>query len=134
MRQVKTVYDGLQHCTSTVTPLNKSVATDCPHTGKGEEISPTNLMAAALGGCVLMSMGVLAMQSNLDISGACADVNIASTDKPPLKFKTVSITVTMPKNFDKRDRIKLEVGANACPIKHSLDPNIEIALNFDYPE
>ena len=44
MRQVKTVYDGMQHCTSTVTPLGKSVATDCPHTGKGEEISPTNLV------------------------------------------------------------------------------------------
>lgn len=134
MRNVQTIYDGPQHCSAVVSPLDKKVAMDCPHTGKGEEISPTNMVEAALAGCMLMSMGVLAMQSNIDITGVRADVKITNTDKPPLRFKAIDATVTMPKNFSQRDRIKLETGANACPIKHSFASDIPITVKYNYPE
>jgi putative redox protein len=114
--------------------MDKPIALDCPYTGKGEEMSPTNLVEAALGGCVLMSMGVLAMQSNLDISGASADVRIASSEKPPMRFESIDITVALPTDFDRRSRIKLETGANACPIKHSFGPDVAVTMKFIYPD
>ncbi|MFC1594771.1 OsmC family protein [Candidatus Omnitrophota bacterium] len=134
MRTVQTTYDGLQHCTAVVNPLDKSVALDCPHTGKGEEISSTNMVEAAVAGCMLMSMGILAMQSNLDITGTRTDVKIASSDKPPYRFSSIDVVVTMAKNFSQRDRVKLETGANACPIKHSFGADIPITVQYNYPE
>ncbi len=69
MSRILTTYDGPQHCAATREPHGESVAMDCPYTGKGEELSPTNLVEAALGGCMLLSMGNLAMRNNIDIKG-----------------------------------------------------------------
>ena len=68
---------------------------DCPYTGKGEEFSPTNLVEAALGGCMLIAMGTIAMRHELDLSGARIDVGIAATDKPVMRFSEVDIEVNM---------------------------------------
>ena len=59
---VLTTYDALQHCVSVKSAQGKQLAMDCPYTGKGEEFSPTELVEAALAGCMLMSMGALAMR------------------------------------------------------------------------
>ena len=44
----------------------KSVAMDCPYTGKGEELSPGNLLEAALAGCMLISMGPTATREGIN--------------------------------------------------------------------
>lgn len=48
MSALKTIYDESQHCTAIDQVKGKSVAMDCPYTGKGEELSPGNLLEAAL--------------------------------------------------------------------------------------
>lgn len=64
MTQLSTTYDDTQHCTAVDAAKAKSVAMDCPYTGKGEELSPGNLLEAALAGCMLMSMGAVAQLSS----------------------------------------------------------------------
>ena len=107
---------------------------DCPHTGKGEEFSPTNMVEAAIGGCMLLSMGTLAMRSDLDISGARIDVTVAMTDKPRMRFGSIDITVDMPAGLAEKDRKRLEAAAEHCPIKHSFDPDVAMSVKYVYPE
>jgi len=107
---------------------------DCPYTGKGEELSPTDLVESALGGCMLLSMGALAMRNNLDITGTRIDVSITSTGPPVMRFKDISIVVAMPGELSSKDRIKLERAAEGCPIKHSFNPEISITVSYNYPD
>ena len=67
MSQVTTVYDASQHCKITKVPQNLNVEMDCPYTGKGEKFSPDVLLVSALAGCMLISMGTLAMRNNINI-------------------------------------------------------------------
>ncbi len=46
MGELTTVYDGDQHCTASDADKGKSVQMDCPYAGKGEELSPGNLLEA----------------------------------------------------------------------------------------
>lgn len=134
MYDIQTTYDESQHCTAVKLSRGKAVAMDCPYTGKGEEFSPTNLVEAALGGCMLIAMGTLAMRHDIDLSGARMDVHITSTDKPVMRFTAVDIAVTMPTDFSAADRARLERAAEGCPIKHSFAPDIPITVNYKYPE
>ena len=134
MTGVRTTYDGPQHCFALKEPQGKSVTMDCPYTGKGEEFSPTNLLEAALAGCMLLSMGALATRNEIDISGTRIEVKISTTDKPPMRFNGIDIEVAMPRDFSKKDRLRLERAAEACPIKHSFGSEIPISVSYSYPK
>ncbi|MFC1764895.1 OsmC family protein [Planctomycetota bacterium] len=133
-RQIVTSHDGQQHCTTVRKPDGNRIAMDCPYTGKGEEFSPTNMVEAALGGCMLLSMGPQAMNSNLDISGTDIEVKISMTDKPHMRFGAIDIKVTMPQGLSEKHRKRLERAAEYCPIKHSFAPDIPISVEYIYPD
>jgi len=134
MASVRTTYDGPQHCSALKEPDGKVVAMDCPYTGKGEEFSPTNLVEAALAGCMLLSMSTLATRNEIDISGTRIEVKISTTDKPIMRFSGIDIEVTMRTALSERDRLKLERSAETCPIKHSFGSDIPISVSYSYPD
>jgi len=131
MSKLLITYDGNQHCTALQEKKGKTVATDCPYTSKGEEFSPMELVGAGLAGCMLMSMGALAMRDKLNISGACVDVEVSTTIA---RIGAIDLMFTMPTNFSVTDRVKLERAAGVCPIKNSLHPDVMISVHFNYPE
>jgi uncharacterized OsmC-like protein len=134
MGDIHTTYDAMQHCTALKESRDKNVSMDCPYTGKGEEFSPTNLVEAALGGCMLMSMGTLAMRHGIDLAGARIEVDITATDKPLMRFQTVDVQVMMPAGLSGTDRTRLERAAEGCPIKHSFASDIPLSVNYTYPD
>ena len=69
MAGLKTIYDGGQHCTATDPAKDKSVAMDCPYTGKGKELSAGELLEAALAGGRAVSQPVLTLESVLTEAG-----------------------------------------------------------------
>lgn len=134
MSNLRVTYDGDQHCTALKESHGKTVAMDCPHTGKGEEFSPGELVGASLAGCMFLSLGAVAQRNNLDISGACADVETSMTDKPVMRIGTITVVFTMPASLSETDRTKLERAAGLCPIKPSFHPDIPISVHFNYTE
>ena len=134
MTDVHTTYDSLQHCTGLKESKAKTVSMDCPYTGKGEEFSPTNLVEAALGGCMLLAMGAMAMRHELDLTGARIDVTISTTDKPVMRFTEVDVEVMMPSSLPERQRAMLERAAEGCPIKHSFGSDIPVRVSYRYEQ
>jgi putative redox protein len=132
MTDVQTTYDSFQHCTALKESRAKTVSMDCPYTGKGEEFSPTNLVEAALGGCMLIAMGTIALRHELDLTGTRIDVSISATDKPVMRFGEVDIEVNMPAGLSERQRAMLERAAEGCPIKQSFDSDIPVRVNYVY--
>ena len=134
MGDVSTSYDAPQHCSAVKHSKHKTVSMDCPYTGKGDEFSPTNLVEAALGGCMLLAMGAIAMRHGIDLSEARIDTTITGTDKPVMRFQSIDVQVAMPDGLSASQRAMLERAAEGCPIKHSFGSDIPLNVSYNYPD
>lgn len=130
-RTLQVTYDGAQRCTAVIDPQGRTIASDCPYTGKGEEFSPMNLVGAGLASCMLISMGTLAMRDQLDIAGTRVDVELSGSAR---RIETIDLTFRMPASFSPVERTKLERAAELCPIEHSFHPDIPISVRYEYPK
>lgn len=133
---IDVTYLGGLKCEITHGPSQQKFHTEAPvdNGGKGESISPTDMVAGALGSCILTIMGIMAQRNNWDITGATVNVTKEMTATPPRRVAKLTATVTLPKGFalGEGDRAKLEAAANACPVKQTIHPETEIALQFVY--
>ncbi len=129
MSKLQITYDDTQHCTALQRTIRKSVASDaCAATGgKGEELSPGELVGTGLASCMLFSMGVVALRDDLDIRGTLVDVDLSLGGD---RINSIGIEFVMPQGFSATDRGKLEKAASMCPIKRSFHPDIAISTRF----
>ena len=76
MVAINIVYQGQLHCEATHAPSGATLETDAPkdNHGKGESFSPTDLVATALGSCMLTVMGITARMLDIDLTGARVQV------------------------------------------------------------
>ena len=76
MVPIQVEYQGDLHCKTVHGPSGTELSTDAPkdNQGRGESFSPTDLVAAALGTCMLTIMGIMARTLELDIAGTTATV------------------------------------------------------------
>ena len=132
--QIDIVYTGSLQCKAAHAPSGKTLATEAPvdNGGKGESFSPTDLVAAALGSCILTIMGLVAQRNGLDIAGATVRVLKEMTATPTRRIGALKVSVEYPKDkpVAPADRAKLEMAARACPVKQSLHPDIEVTIEF----
>ncbi len=109
------------------------IITDAPtdNNGKGESFSPTDLVATALGSCMLTIMGIAAREHSIDIEGTEVSIHkIMVSD--PRKIKTIELVFTMPsKNYSSKDRRILEAATRGCPVGNSIKEGIE-KLTFNW--
>lgn len=132
MATLTLTYDDVQHGTALKEPQHKTVAIDCPITGKGEEFSPGNLLGISVAGCMLLSMGAVAQRDHLDLGGTVVDIALSETDKPFPHVDTITLAFNVPQEFTAADRKKLERAAGLCPIKASFRDETTITATYDY--
>lgn len=132
MSTLQLTYDGQQHATAWKEPQHKSVAIDCPFSGKGEELSPGNLLGISVAGCMLLSMGAVALRDQLDLSGTVVDIKLSETDKPFPHVNAVKLDFNIPRDYPAADRQKLEKASGLCPIKASFRDETSITASFKY--
>lgn len=135
MVEIEARYEGHLHCRLTHGPSGQELTTDAPkdHEGRGEAFSPTDLVAAALGSCMLTVMGIVARRHELDLSGTQAHVVKEMVNEPARRIGKLTVTVTFAKRFDETQRTLLERAAMRCPVHHSLHPDIDAPVKFVYP-
>ncbi len=126
------VYNGDLRTTCTHLASGTQIVTDAPvdNQGRGEAFSPTDLVATALGACMMTIMGIKARDLGLDIEGARTDVTKIMAANPR-RIARVEVTFSMPPNhFTQKEKDLLEAAALACPVCKSLDMGCEQAVNF----
>ena len=134
MVHVDISYLGSLRCEAVHGPSGAKILTDAPvdNHGKGEAFSPTDLTAASLGACMATIMGIAAEQQGVSLG----DMKVAvekemSTDSPRRITKIhVAFAIPLPSTHPKRKT--LENAALACPVHHSLHPNIEQVVRFEW--
>lgn len=134
MVSIQVEYQGDLHCKATHGPSGVELATDAPkdNQGRGEGFSPTDLVATALGSCMLTIMGIAARTQGINISGATATVEKEMTTAPPRRIARLTVRIHVPHAPSATDREKLERAAHTCPVHKSLHPEIEIPIEFTW--
>jgi len=135
--QVDILYGGCLRCEAVHVPSGHVIATEAPadNGGKGSAFSPTDLVAAAFGTCVLTILGLVARRDGLAIEGTRITVVKEMASQPVRRIAALHAVVTFPPEcaLTTDDRSKLEQAAAACPVKQSLHPDVEATIEFRYP-
>lgn len=134
MVAIEVEYHGDLHCQAVHGPSRTELSTDAPldNQGRGESYSPTDLVATALGTCMLTIMGILARTLEIDITGATASVEKVMSSTAPRRIQSLAVRIHVPRAIALEDRHKLERAADACPVRKSLHPDIEVPIGFTW--
>ncbi|MCG3197547.1 MAG: OsmC family protein [Candidatus Omnitrophica bacterium] len=136
MVDIHSIYHGDLRTEARHGPSGTTLITDAPvdNCGKGESFSPTDLVATALGTCMLTTMGIVAQRHNLTLDGARAHVVKEMSQGAPRRIRRLKVRIEMPSGLSPGDRQLMENTANACPVHKSLHPEVEIPVEFVYPD
>jgi putative redox protein len=112
------------------------ITTDAPkdNYGRGEAFSPTDLVATALGSCMISIMGIVSRRENItSVDGTEAEVTkIMYPD--PRRIGEIHIRITFPpKSYTEKERKIYEHAAYTCPVAKSIHPEIRQVIEFIWP-
>lgn len=132
MVKTNIVYEGGLHCQLTHGPSGSVITTDAPkdNNGKGEAFSPTDLVAAALGSCMMTIMGIQAARHGILLDGSCVEVSKEMITEPVRRIGKITVVLNMAKGIPEEKRAMLEAAANACPVHKSLHPDVQTPIHF----
>ena len=132
--QIDCSYEGDLHCSAVHGPSGSILSTDAPadNQGRAETFSPTDLVATALGTCLLTIMGIYARPRNIRIEGARALVEKEMTTAPPRRIAKLIVRLSLPATLSDKARGGLEQAARLCPVAASLHPDVAVELVFEY--
>ena len=107
--------------------------TDAPidNNGKGEAFSPTDTVATGLANCMLTVMGIKAAQMQVTLDGSKAAVT-KTMESNPRRISKIEVTFQLPANISEKHQRILENTGNTCPVHHSLHPDIEKVIVFNW--
>lgn len=132
MVEVSVQYAGDLHCEATHGPSQSHISTDAPadNRGKGESFSPTDLVATALATCMSTTMGIVATDHGIDLSGMTVRVQKHMSKDTPRRIVGLPSEVHIPLPPNCPQRALLESTALNCPVHKSLPPEIERPTKF----
>src|SRR5205085_7687823 len=127
------IYEGNLRTVATHLQSGTVIETDAPtdNQGKGERFSPSDLVATALGNCMMTVMGIKARDLNLNLEGTRLDVTKIMVANPR-KIGEIKIVINFPKELqtDEKQRAILERAAMTCPVFESLHPDMKKDIKF----
>ena len=134
MVEIQIAYEGDLRCTPRHVPSGTTFHTDAPvdNMGKGESFSPTDLVATALGTCMLTIMGIAANRMKVDLTGTRVRVTKEMTTTGPRRIARLGVTFDIPTKLSAEQKQQLEAAANACPVCKSIHPDVERPITFNW--
>ena len=132
--EIKGEYEGDLRVKLTHGPSGSILETDAPtdNQGKGSRFSPTDLVVAALGSCMMTIMGIVAKRDGIKLEGTTFRAEKYMSENPRRIGKIV-LEFNMPEGLADAQKAKLEKAAHTCPVHHSLLTEIEKDVKFIYP-
>ncbi len=136
MPTIKTEYLGDLRTQATHLQSGTQLLTDAPtdNQGKGEAFSPTDLVAGALGSCMMTIMGIVARRDAIDLKGSEMEITKVMSAEAPRRIARVEIRMSMLSDrlLTEAEQTKLERAAYTCPVALSLHPDIAQDVTFSW--
>lgn len=136
MATYKSNYLGGLRAESTHLQSGTTITTDAPtdNMGKGEAFSPTDLVATALGTCIITTMGIFGQREDISFDGSEITGTKIMTQEGPRKIAKIELEITLKTNFelDAVQKAKYERIAETCPVAKSLHPDLEQIVQINW--
>jgi putative redox protein len=134
MVEIQIAYRGKLRCSAMHVDSGATLLTDAPtdNMGNGESFSPTDLVAAALGTCMLTVMGIASQRMEIDLSGATVTVTKEMALAPMRRIGRLSVAFRVPLPLTQEQRQMLQNAAMTCPVHKSLHPDVQIPVSFKW--
>lgn len=134
MIRIDVDYLGDLHCEIVHAPSGQKFLTDAPvdNNGKGEYISPTDLLCASIASCVATIMGIKARDAGIDIKGLRISAFKEMVTEPFRRVGKLTLDITFPNELNEKDFALLSNVVKTCPVTRSLSPEVELAYKFGF--
>lgn len=129
----KVTYLGELRTSSVHLQSGTEILSDAPtdNHGRGEAFSPTDLLANALGSCMVSIMAIKSKDLNVNLEGSTVEVTKIMQPEPR-KIAKIVIVMNMSVAVDEKTKTILERAAMHCPVLLSLNPDIEKDVTFNW--
>lgn len=134
MMTIETIYEGDLRTRARHIHSGMEQITDAPldNNGKGQAFSPSDLLAASLGSCMLTIMGIAARTHGFNIDSTRIEI-LKIMASNPRRVTEVQIKFLMPEiKYSIQERKILDLAARTCPVALSLHPDIKQTIEFHY--
>lgn len=128
------IYQGDLRTEAMHVQSGNTILTDAPtdNQGRGEAFSPTDLVATALGSCMMTIMGIVAQRHNINLMGMRVVVT-KNMQSSPRKIASIELVFEMPATINTaKMRQTLEHAAHTCPVALSLGKEVLQIVTFNY--
>jgi putative redox protein len=137
MATAETIYTGELRTEATHISSGNKLITDAPtdNQGKGEYFSPTDLVATALGSCMVTIMGIAARGHGFNIDGTKLVITKVMTSEAPRRIAEIVIDITFPAgNYSDHQKKILDHCVKTCPVALSLHPDVKQTVTLIFRE
>lgn len=134
METIHTEYLGELRTRAKHIQSGMELVTDAPtdNRGRGEAFSPTDLLATALGSCILTIMGIKARDHKIDIDGTQLKTT-KIMDSDPRRVKRVEMHFHFPdKPYSDKEKRLIESVAGMSPVPLSVHPELYQSIHFHW--
>ena len=132
--KIESSYLGGLRVSSTHLASNTEIITDAPvdNNGKGESFSPTDLVATALGTCMITVMGIYAEKNGILMPNVYSRTNKVMSSTPR-KISKLKIEIIFGDNqLSDVEKQCLKDEALNCPVAKSLHPDLKQEIEFNF--
>ncbi len=132
MVEIALTYNGHLRCTATHGPSGTSLITDPPvdNQGRGESFSPTDLLATALGSCMMTYVGITAKKHGWDLQGTTMRVEKHMVADPLRRVGKLAVTIYLPVVATDEMMRSLMNAVTTCPVKLSISERIDVPVEI----
>ena len=134
MTTIKTTYLGDLRTENIHLQSGSKIITDAPtdNRGKGEAFSPTDLLATALGNCIMTIMGIKAMDNGIDLVGTKIEITKIMAEAPR-RVSEVILDFNFPKKgYSEEAKRLIESVAGISPVPLSVNPGLVQTIHFNW--
>ena len=132
MTEILCSYIGDLKCDSIHINSGERIITDAPldHYGKGEKFSPTDLLAASLGSCLITIMAIKARNNGWELENIKLKIKKTMTENSNRQIKDLFIEIFVPIEYNKSQCRFLKEAAEQCPVTKSLSKSLSIRIKW----
>ena len=132
--KIESSYLGELRVSSKHLASNSEIITDAPidNNGKGESFSPTDLVATALGTCMITVMGIYAEKNGILMPNVYSRTNKVMSSSPR-KISKLKIQINFEGNeLSDSEKQSLKKVALNCPVAKSLHTDLQQEIEFNF--
>ena len=132
MSKITCSYLGDLKCEAKHLQSGNIIRTDAPkdHCGKGENFSPTDLLATSLGSCLLTIMSIKARSNGWELKNIYLDIEKIMTKNKERRIAQLKIDIYIPDDLSKDKIDFIKNASEDCPVTRNLSDSLEIKVNW----